>query len=158
MRLLRAIGLACGLTTMALAVHSWAIVSTGAALGTDLGVAAVAPGELEASSGLVLQATGLQPAAAPATGAVWLRNITGAPVRVRLRALPSTRALDGALELTVAARGGRTVLGRSWSPVVLTLGVGKAATLPLRARLLRPQQGLIADVALELGADPVLPR
>jgi hypothetical protein len=41
---------------------------------------------------------------------------------------------------------------------VLTLGVGKAATLPLRARLLRPQQGLIADVALELGADPVLPR
>jgi hypothetical protein len=158
MRLLRAIGLVCGLTTMALAVHSWAIASTGAALGTDLGVAAVAPGELQVPSGLVLQASGMQPSGAPVSGELSLRNITGAPVRVRIRALPSTRALDGALALTVTSRGRRATLSRQWSPVLLTLGIGRRATLPLRARLLRAQQGLIADVALELRSDPAPPR
>jgi hypothetical protein len=121
-------------------------------------VAAVAPGELDVSSGLVLQASGMHPAGAPATGTLRMRNITGVPVRVRIRALPSTRALDDALELTVDARGRRTTLRRGRSPVLVTLGVRKAVALPLRARMLRAQQGLIADVALEIEAEPVLRR
>lgn len=158
MRSIRAIGLACGLIIAALALHSWAIASTGTALGADLGVAAVPPGELEVSSGLALQATGLQPGAAPATGALRVRNISGAPVRVRIRALPSTRALDGALELTATARGRRIVLSRSWSTMRVTLGMRKSTTIALRARLTRPAQGLIADVTLELDADTLVRR
>lgn len=154
----RAIGLACGLALFAIALHSWAIASTGSALGTDIGVAAVAPGELEVSSGLVLHASGLQPGAAPATGTVRMRNITGAPVRVRVRALPSTRALDGVLELTTTVGGRRIELGRAWSAARFRLGVRGTRSLPLRAWLRRPAQGLIADVTLELDADPVATR
>lgn len=158
MRPARAIGLACGLAVFAVALHSWAIASTGTALGTDLGVAAVAPGELQVAAGLALHATGLQPGGPGATGALRVRNITGVPVRLRLRALPSTRALDGVLQLTAAHRGRRIPLGRAWSDVRITLGVRERMSLPLGARLLRPAQGLIADVTLELDADPVRPR
>lgn len=158
MRPARAIGLACGLAVFAVALHSWAIASTGTALGIDLGVAAVAPGELQVASGRALHATGLQPGGPGATGALRVRNITGAPVRVRLRALSSRRALDDVLELTAAHRGRRIVLGRAWSDVRITLGVRGSMSLPLSARLLRPAQGLTADVTLELEADPVLAR
>ena len=156
MRLVRAIGLGCGLAVMALAVHSWAIASTGAALGADLGVAAVAPGELQIGSGLALQAHGLQPGDRPVTGHVRVRNITGVPVRVRIRALPSTRALDGALDLTATARGRRIALRRTWSAALFRLGVRESTPLRLRARLLHAAQGLLAAVTLEFDAEPVL--
>lgn len=158
MRSVRAIGLACGLVASALAVHSWAIASTGSALGTDLGIAALAPGELKVASGLALHATGLQPASAPATGRLRVRNITGVPVRIRLRALPSTRALDGVLDLRASARGRQITINRSWTSTVIVLGVGRSLALPLRARLRRPAQGLIADVTLELDAIAVRRR
>lgn len=158
MRTARAIGLACGLALFAVALHSWAIASTGSALGTDIGVAAVASGELEVSSGLLLHAAGLQPGGAPATGVTRMRNITGAPVRVRIRALPSTRALDGVLELTATVGGRRIEVGRTWSAARIRIGVRRTRSLRLRARLLRPAQGLIADVTLELDADPVIAR
>ena len=158
MRVLRAIGLAAGIAVFAAALHSWAIASTGAALGTDLGVAAVAPGELAVSSGLALQASGLQPGMRPANGTLHLRNITGVPVRLRVRALPSTRVLDDVLELRASAGGRSIALGRAWQALPGTLGVRERADLPLRARLRRPAQGLIADVALELDAIPVRVR
>ena len=152
MRLARAIGLACGLVAFALALLSWAIASTGAALGTDLGVSAVAAGELQVGPGPVLRANGLQPGAAPATGVLRLRNIARVPLRVRMRALPSTRALDGVLALTTRHAGRRIELTRAWTARPFTLGVRESVALPLRARLLRPAQGLIADVTLEVDA------
>lgn len=151
----RASGLAGGLAAFAIALHSWAIASTGSALGADLGVAAVAPGELQVASGLALHAAGLAPGGPSAEGALRVRNITGVPVRVRLRALPSTRVLDDALELVATYRGRRIVLRRAWSDAPIRLGVRERLSLELRARLLRPAQGLIADVTLELDADPV---
>lgn len=154
MRPARASGLAGGLAAFAIALHSWAIASTGSALGADLGVAAVAPGELQVASGLALHAAGLAPGGPSAEGALRVRNITGVPVRVRVRALPSTRVLDDALELVATYRGRRIVLRRAWSDAA-TLGIRESVSLPLQARLLRPAQGLIADVTLELGADPV---
>lgn len=158
MRPARAIGLAGGLAVFAVALHSWAIASTGTALGTDLGVAAVAPGELQVASGLALHATGLQPGEAGrhrrAAGAQHHgRSRAGAPARAAVEA----RARR-VLELTAAHRGRRIVLGRAWSDVRITLGVRGSMSLPLSARLLRPAQGLIADVTLELEADPVLAR
>ncbi len=158
MRSVRAIGLACGLVAFALAIHSWAIASTGRALGTDLGIAAVAPGELKVSSGLALHATGLAPGSAPASGRLRVRNITGVPVWIRFRALPSTRALDGVLDLRAGARGQRFAIGRTWTSAPVVLGVRRTLTVRLRAGLRRPVQGLIADVTLELDAIPVRRR
>lgn len=158
LRAARAAGLTCGLAASALALHSWAIASTGTTLGADLAVVAVAPGELELEpAGAALRATGLQPGSEPLRGALRMRNLTGAPLRVRIRALPSTRDLDGALELRARARG-RTVAAapvgrlRRWSAGTVAIPVGGRAVLALDARLRRPAPGLIADVTLELRA------
>lgn len=75
-----------------------------------------------------------------------------------LRTLPSRRLLDDVLALGATA-GGRTIaLGRTWSAVPVTIGMRESVTIGLRARLRRPAQGLIADVTLELDADPVRAR
>jgi hypothetical protein len=163
-RAARVAGLACGLAAAALAVHSWAVASTGPALGTDLTIAAVAPGELSlVGSGAVLQSSAMHPGAAPVTGTLRIRNITGAPVRVRIRALPSTREADDTLALTATAQGRLIVAGRvgslrRWSSRHVWIGVHGSALLRLGARLRRPAEGLIADITLEFDARPVRRR
>lgn len=157
-RAARFAGVACGLAAAALAIHSWAVASTGPALGTDLTIAAAAPGELSLDgSGAVLQASAMRLGSAPATGSLRVRNITGAPVHVRLRALPSTREADDVLELTATSRGRPILAGsvgtqRRWSARGLRIGVHGSAVLRFGARLRRPAEGLIADVTLELRA------
>jgi hypothetical protein len=163
-RVARGAGIVCGLVVVALALHSWAIASTGPSLGTDLAVAAVAPGELELSgSGPVLRATALRPGDAPATGSLRVRNITGDTLRVRIRALPSTGEVDDVLGLRATMRG-RTVAAakagrwRRWSAYSFRLGVRESAVLRLSARQLRAADGLIADLTLEFDARAVVPR
>lgn len=160
-RMLRAAGLICGLAIVAAGVHSWAIASTGAALGADVAITAIAPGELQITpSGYALSATAMHPGQAPARGTVRLRNITGRTLHVRFRALPSTRELDGALRLTMAARGRRLHGGtadtlRGWSTRRLSIAVGDSVALELTAAIGRAAPGLIADVALEFDARTV---
>jgi len=158
---LRAAGLICGLVVVAVSVRSWMIVPTGSVLGTDVGIVAVAPGELLLSgSGLVLRANRMRPGDASAKGAVRLRNITGRPLRVRFRTLPSKRALDDVLELTFTA-GGQWIGGgsvgalRRWSPRQVWIGVHGSSMLEVRARMRRPAEGLIADVTLEFRSESV---
>lgn len=158
-RAARAVGFAAGLAAVAVALHAWAIASAGTALGMDLTIVATAPGELAvAPAGVVLRAHGLQRGRAVVRGAMTLRNVTAVPVRVRVRALPSTRELDRALELSLTSRGRTIAAGsvaelRRWSRGRMTLGVRESAPLELRARLRRPAPGLIADLVLELEAD-----
>jgi|GEM_PF-3435418 len=164
LRIARGLGVVCGLVAFALALQSWIVTSTGAALGTDLAIAAVAPGELElTTTGPILQTTGMQPGDALAHGTLRLRNITGAPVRVRIRALPSSRALDDALALRTITRGRPFARGsagalRDWSMRHLTIGVRQTASIKVQAWLRRPAQGLVADITLEFDADPVTSR
>lgn len=158
-RAVRALGFAAGLATVAVALHAWAIAPAGAALGTDLTILATAPGELAvAPAGVVLRVRGLRRGKAVVRGAMTVRNVTAVPVRVRLRALPSTRELDAALELELTLRGRTIAAGsvaelRRWHRGLVTLGVRERAPLELRARLRRPVPGLIADLTLELEAD-----
>lgn len=165
-RAARGAGLAGGLAAVAIAVAvgSWAIASTGPALGTDLTVAAVAPGELSLEgSGAVLQASAMRAGAAPVTGSLRVRNITGVPVLVRIRALPSTSEADDVLALAATSDGRPIAAGtagalRRWSSHSLRIGVRESAVLRLGARLRRPAEGLIADVTLEFDARPVTRR
>jgi hypothetical protein len=163
-RVARGLGLACGLVAVAVALQSWTVASTGAALGTDLGVVAIAPGELElTTSGPVLQTSAMQPGDAAVRGTLALRNITAAPVRVRVRALPSTPVLDDALALRMIVRGRPFARGsagalRDWSARHITIGVRQTASITVQAWLRRPAQGLIGDITLEFDADPVTRR
>jgi hypothetical protein len=158
---LRAAGLICGLLAVAASVRSWMIVPTGSVLGTDVGIVAVAPGELLLSgSGQVLRGNRMRPGDASVTGAVRLRNITGTPLRVRFRTLPSRRALDDVLELTFTAGkrwigGGSAGALRRWSPRQVWIGVHGSTMVEVSARMRRPAEGLIADVTLEFHSESV---
>jgi hypothetical protein len=160
----RVAGVTCGLVAVAIAVQTWAIGSTGSALGTDLDVVAVAPGELRLDgSGTLLRANRMDPGATPVTSAVRLRNITGTPLRVRIRVLPSTRDLDRVLMLRFTSDGRRVAAGsagrmRAWSLGSIWLGVRGSAVLRLAAQMRRPAEGLIADVTLEFHASPATAR
>lgn len=160
-RLACAAGLAVGLAAVAIGLRAWTIRSTGPVLGTDIAVSAVAPGELALSgSGLVMQASGMRLGGRVATGALRMRNITGSALRVRIRALGSTRELDDALALSATSGGRRVAAGparglRTWSAGSIRIGMRETATVALRGWLRRPLEGLIADVTLELRAWPV---
>jgi hypothetical protein len=153
----RRIGLALGLLLALAAVLSWRIAAEGAALGADARFVAVPPGELTLEpAGEFLVARGLAPSEA-SDGRLRVRNITGAPVAVRLRARPSSRDLDRPLAVLVRAGGvtlyrGRLRGLRSWSRA-LTIPRGDARTLDVRARLATRAVGAAVEVTVELRAE-----
>jgi hypothetical protein len=157
----RWVGLAVGLVLALAAVLSWRIAAEGAAVGAEVRFVAAPPGELTAAPvGAFLAARRLRPGGV-ANGQLALRNITGAPVSVRMRGLPSVRALDRPLRVEV--KDGEEVIFRgrlgglrSWTRgVVLAKGARRALAtrvwLPAGAG--RAVAGAIVDVTVELWAE-----
>jgi len=158
------IGLAVGVSLAAVAVLSWRIPASEATLGADVRLVAAEPGELEISSdGPVASGRALLPGRGAATGELAVRNITGRPARVALKALPSNDELDDAIRLEL--RSGRRVLLsgelgelREWSGTRLELDPAERATLDVRLWLPRGTdedfEGRMTDVTLDFRVRP----
>jgi hypothetical protein len=153
----RRAGLALGLLLALGAVLSWRIPSGTAALGAQARFTAVAPGELTvAPAGAFLSARGVR-----ARGALVIRDITGRPVSVELRARPSTRQLDRLLRVAISDQGrvrfrGRLARLRAWTAVA-SLRARASRRLAVRAWLPTGARsraaGAIVDVMVELRAE-----
>jgi hypothetical protein len=155
----RRVGLALGLLVALGAVLSWRVAAEGAAVGAEARFLAVPPGELTvAPSGAFLSARRLRPGGAAARGELRLRNITGTPVSVRVRGLPSGRDLDRLLRVRIGTVFHGRLRGlRSWTrPFVL--GRGERRALPARVWLPASADGAAAgaavDVTVELRVEP----
>lgn len=157
-----AIGIALGLVIALAAVLFWRVPAESQSLGADVRFAAAPAGAVSVSpAGPLLTASRLLPGHS-ATDRFELRNLTGRPLRVRLRALPSGPALDRALRVDVAAAGHQLAAGRLGelrsfaSGAPLTLPVEGSREVELRAELLRAagrdHEGQIIDVMLEFEA------
>jgi len=126
-RTMRALGFALGLGAVVLALVAWRLPSVRPDLGAEAAFSIAPTGELEvAQSGVFLDAKGLRPGSAAQAGATAIRNQTGKPLTVSLRALPGARDLDTLVAVQVVA-GSNTVFSG-------TLGGLRAWTKPLRLR------------------------
>ena len=162
-RVARWAGLLTGLGLTVAAFVAWQIPASGHALGADITIIAIAPGEvLVRPVAPVLAARGIV-AGQERSGRMTVTNITGKALEIRVRALPSSRDLDRSVELTITD-GARTVAGgtlaelRRWSGRRLRLPVRSTHRLVLRAVLragAEDSAGRVVDVSLELGARTV---
>jgi hypothetical protein len=147
----RRAGVALGLMLALGAVLSWRVAAEGPALGAEARFLAVPPGELTvAPDGAFLTARRLRAGGAAASGRLRLTNITGSPVAVRMRALPSGRDLDRLLRVRVggifAGRLGRL---RAWTrPFVM--GKGGRRVLDVRVWLPASAVGAAAGAAVDV--------
>jgi hypothetical protein len=164
-RIAQVVGLVLGLAVMAGLITTWRVARGTSALGTDLQVVAVSPGELTLTpGGAMLDARAMRPGARPVAGSVRVLNIAGRPLVVRLRALPSA-SVSGALRAEATLGGRRIVRGalgglRGWSTGAVRLAAGAAQTLELRTWLDPAagdaMEGRIVQVSLELRAEVAL--
>lgn len=158
----RGLGLNAGLVLVALALIAWHVPQGRGRLGVDLTFLAGPTGELGVTpTGPVLRATGLQPGAAGASGAITVRNQTPRTLSIRLRARPSSAALDGALwtRVTVEHRAllDAPLARLSSGASTFLLAPGRRAKLRLDAWLPASSirsGGAILDVPLELTSRP----
>jgi hypothetical protein len=149
-----------GLALAVVAVLGWRVPSASGQLGLDVRLTAASTGELEVEpAGAFLVGSRLVPLGARTTarGETTVRNQTPSRLRVRVRVLPESRALDRLLHVGMSL-GGRTIgegtlaALREWSrPVGIPPGERRA----LAARVWLPAasgsgyEGRIEDVALE---------
>jgi hypothetical protein len=163
-RLARLLGVLVGVSVAVLALVSWRVPGGERTLGTDLRIEALQTGEIGvAPLHPFVSAPSLLPGSSVA-GDLTVRNQTGVPLALRLRALPSVRDLDRLLVVRVSA-GSRTLYDGS-------LGVLRAAgTQPLALRGPMAQrlhvsaslppgvrsgfQGRIVDVSLQIATERV---
>jgi hypothetical protein len=158
-RLVRPLGLVLGVVLAATALVSWRVPGGERSLGADVQVEALQTGAIGvAPLHPFLSVPSLLPGRS-ANGAVTLRNQTGVAMAVRLRAMPSTRDLDGLLRVRVS--DARTVLYdgtlgglRATGTNPLRLAAGRSDKLNLQSSLpssLRSGfQGRIVDVSLQI--------
>lgn len=159
-RVARWAGLLTGLGLTVAAFVAWQLPASGHALGADVTIVAVPPGEvLVKPAAAALAARGIVPGQ-ERRGTMTVTNITGQPLEIRVRVLPSSRDLARSVELTVTD-GRRTVAGgtlaelRQWSGRRLRLPVRSTHRLVLRAGLRADAEdsaGRVVDVSLELDA------
>ena len=163
---LRVLGVVLGLVAAASLVLSSRIPPGTGSLGADVIVASTPTKELGVSpAGPFLSATNLSPGAEDApTGALKVTNQTGVDLDVHLRGLPSTRDLDDALRVRVAADGDPVFDGtlgqlRSWSPTGFLLASGETGEVEVRTWLDpaagQSWSGRIANVTLEFRSTPI---
>lgn len=161
-------GLLAGLGLVVAAFVAWQMPASGHALGADVTVIATPHGELVAAPlSPTLAARGLTPGDAR-HHSLTLTNITGVPLSVRFRALPSNSDLDRMVELTLSDNGRTVAAGtlaslRQWTAPVLRLPVRAVRRLMLTVRLLKPSEqagmgaraqtaGMVVEVPLEISA------
>jgi hypothetical protein len=148
-----------GLAGVVLTVISSRVHADLPALAAGLTVSVNRTGELDvAPAGTVISASDLR-AGARRHVTLRVRNQTGVPVGLQIRAQPRTGALDDVLALVVRARDRTIAEGslrrlRRWSPVTLTLGPGRTAEVTVGTTLTRVPEGRGArdDITLELRA------
>jgi len=152
---LRIAGLAAGLVLAASFLASWRIQPAEGALGADVRLLTIVPGELQAQpKGAFVSARGLRPGGAPGRGSLLLRNITPRPVDVSFRPSASDRSLGARLEL---AAGGRVAARGSLTELEGSLRIPANSVRRLDARVWVPRgarrgawAARFADVNLEL--------
>jgi hypothetical protein len=124
-RLARGLGVVLGVSLAAVALIAWRVPGGEGTLGADVRVETLQTGEVGvAPLHPFLTAPSLMPGS-QASGSVTLRNQTGSPLAVRLRARPSSRDLDRILRVQVRA-GGRPLYDGGLG------GLRASGTLPLR--------------------------
>jgi hypothetical protein len=136
----RLIGFMLGVGVAASIVAAQRIPAGAGALGADIHMVVVPTGELAVKpSGMVLQGTGLTPASEPVAGSVEVLNQTGSVLRVYVRGIPDTPALDRTLWITVTGADDeelyRGALGgfRRWSAIGVTVRPGEWHTFRFEA-------------------------
>jgi hypothetical protein len=157
--LLRLIGSAIGIGICLLVLISWRIPASSAELGADIRVVPTPPGEMTITpAGTALDAPALKPGGT-ANGRFTVSNITGRPLHVELRALPSTAALDGDLSFTFTSGGvvvadGDAAKLRSFAGPGFDLAPAQSREIDVTARLGdgAEAEGRIVDVSLEFAA------
>jgi hypothetical protein len=158
----RVAGLMLGVTLAGVALRTWPVPAAGGRPGADVRMLAGPTGELDVGPyGPFLTATGLRPGTTPAQGNLAVRNETGIPRAVHLRALPSQPDLDSLLVVELTADGHPLFQGmlgnlrncpQCWFPLASgeRTVVGVRAWLPATSET--GYEGRIEDVALELTA------
>jgi len=159
----RGLGLNAGLVLVALALIAWHVPQGRGRLGLDVTFLAAPTGELGVTpTGPVLRATGLQAGAPGPLTTLTVRNQTPRTLVIRLRARPSSAALDSVLRTRVALDG-RPLLDaplarlRAGAPL-FRLAAGRRVKLALGVRLPAGSVGYggaILEVPLELTSRPV---
>jgi len=163
-------GLLTGLGLAVAAFVAWQIPASGQALGADITIVAAPAGEVTVSPlAPTLAARGLRRGQTD-RGEMKLTNITGSPLAIRFRALPSSDALDSSAVLTISDRGRVLVSApltalRKWSRSRLRLPVQASRRLLLSVGLGLDDgdgdidsashdetAGQVVDVSLELDA------
>lgn len=159
-RLARLLGVLVGVSLAVVALISWRVPGGERTLGTDVRIEALQTGEIGvAPLHPFVSAPSLLPGSSVA-GDVTVRNQTGVPLALRLRALPSVRDLDQLLVVRVSA-GSRTLYDGSLGglraggsqPLALRAATAQrlhvSASLPTGVRT--GFQGRIVDVSLRIG-------
>jgi hypothetical protein len=152
---LRAVGFFLGLAIFAIALVAWRVPPGDGTIGADVSFYSVENGNLAVSPlGRFAQKRALEQGD-ELTGRVTVRNRTGKPVRVQLRAPTDRPELDALLD--VEATAGKTVLYRGrlvglrrWTKRSFALGRGAEQYVRLRASLPQDAGGRFATLNLEL--------
>lgn len=160
-RLVRPLGLLLGVLLATASLAAWRVPSGQKTLGAAVNVEALQTGAIGV---LPLHPFVNAPSLLPgrtASGKVTLRNQTGVPMAVRLKALPSTHDLDSLLKVDVRA-GSRSLydgnLGglRTTGTQPLRLAGGASSTLAVSASLPAEArsgyQGRLLDISLQIDA------
>jgi hypothetical protein len=163
-RWVRRAGFVLGLAGAAAVLAAARVPAQPRDLGADVELAPVVPKALTLKpQGPLLSATGLRAGAGGATDTATLMNPTPRTQRVRLRARPSTRALDRSLRIEVKLDGATLYsgpLGGLRRPSATSLALASGDGLPLKLRVWIPPgatgwRGRIEDVNLAFDAVPV---
>lgn len=153
------LGIALGVVLAGAALAAWRVPGGESTLGADVRVDAVQTGEIGVSPlRPFVTAVSLVPGS-QAGGSVALRNQTGVPLRVRVRALPSTADLDPLLQVHIG-NGSQTLfsgsLGRlrraDSAPIALASGASRRLNVrvSLPAGVRSGYQARIVDVTLQI--------
>ncbi|HEY2604326.1 MAG TPA: hypothetical protein VGI67_22395 [Thermoleophilaceae bacterium] len=159
-RLVRPLGILLGVLLAATALVSWRVPGGQRTLGADVQIEALQTGAIGvAPIHPFVSVPSLLPGKS-SSGSVTLRNQTGVPMSVRLKAQPSVPDLDRALQIHVAS--GANVLydgplaGLRGGTSPLRLASGESRVLSLRASLPASlhagYQGRIVDISLGISA------
>jgi hypothetical protein len=132
-RVARPLGILLGVAIAAVALVSWRVPGGQRTLGADVRMEALQTGPVGVAPLQPFLSTPSLLPGSTVSGDVTLRNQTGVPLSLRLRALPSTPDLDSLLQVRVSA-GTRTLYDGSLG------GLRTAGTAPLRVASARSAQ------------------
>jgi hypothetical protein len=154
-----------GFAAFTLALWSWQIPPAGGALGTTVRFAAIPPGEIAATpTGSFGVGRVLQPGRGQARGELTLINVSGKPLSVHARTVPSNGDLDHMVQVKLTAGrwaldSGTLTTRPTWSTSAIVLPPRTRITLGIEAWLppsvRAGYEGRDVVVTVELQADQI---